>query len=279
MVFEFDMKRIIILFAILLLPVFCGLLYEKITKKSVFDWDEDETDTEENIDELIVNKTEELKALNEKIVAELQQAENNYNAKMELLDKNISEQTNKLKSIEEEIAERTKERSVIIEQLKADEEIKNQKDFYRIVLSKDALEDIEKLKGISKSLNNPATLNKFIYKEYIETPFNTMCGRVLGENSTKGGIYKIINLNNQMVYIGQTKAGFKNRWRTHVKNGLECGSDSKINKLYSAMIEEGIENFGFQIVEIVEDSSKLTEKERLYINHYDSKNWGYNSKL
>lgn len=181
------------------------------------------------------------------------------------------------KSLNGQIEQKRKEINSLIEQFKKDEEARKEADFYRIPISSAAQNDIDKLKGVAAHLNNPMVLLKFIYKEYYEVPFNAMCGRVLGENLNKSGIYKITNIQNQMCYIGQTKAGFKNRWRTHVKRGLGCEEQTN-NRLYDALKKEGIENFTFQVVEIC-DEKILTERERFYINFYDSKNWGYNSKM
>jgi hypothetical protein len=175
------------------------------------------------------------------------------------------------------IIKKKKEIQSLIEQFKKDEEARKEADFYRISIPSAAKNDIDKLKGVAAQLNNPIILNKFIYKEYYEAPFNAMCGRVLGENADKSGIYKITNIKNQMCYIGQTKAGFKNRWRTHVKRGLGCEEQTN-NRLYAGLKEDGLENFTFQILEICEEKI-LTERERFYINFYDSKNWGYNSKM
>ena len=175
------------------------------------------------------------------------------------------------------IAKKKGEIQNLIEQFKKDEEAREEADFYRIAIPESFKDDIAKLKGVAAQLSNPMTLNKFIYKEYYEAAFNAMCGRVLGENAEKSGIYKITNIKNQMCYIGQTKAGFKNRWRTHVKRGLGCEEQTN-NRLYTGLKEDGLENFTFQILEICEDKI-LTERERFYINFYDSKNWGYNSKI
>lgn len=175
------------------------------------------------------------------------------------------------------IAKKKGEIQNLIEQFKKDEEAREEANFYRIAIPESFKNDIAKLKGVAAQLSNPMTLNKFIYKEYYEAAFNAMCGRVLGENAEKSGIYKITNIKNQMCYIGQTKAGFKNRWRTHVKRGLGCEEQTN-NRLYTGLKEDGLENFTFQILEICDDKI-LTERERFYINFYDSKNWGYNSKI
>jgi len=175
------------------------------------------------------------------------------------------------------IIKKKKEIQSLIEQFKKDEEARKEADFYRIPISSAAKNDIDKLKGVAAQLSKPTTLNKFIYKEYYEAPFNAMCGRVLGGDADKSGIYKITNIQNQMCYIGQTKAGFKNRWRTHVKRGLGCEEQTN-NRLYDALKKEGVENFTFQVVEFC-DRKDLTEREKFYIDFYNSKDYGYNSKI
>ena len=176
-----------------------------------------------------------------------------------------------------QVIQKRNEINTLIEQFKKDEEARKEADFYRIPIAPAAQNDINILKGVAAQLNNPATLYKLIWKEYYENGFNAMIGRVLGDDKDSTGIYKITNIKNQMCYIGQTKAGFKNRWRTHVKQGLGCGEQAN-NRLYDALKKEGIENFTFQVVEICNEKI-LTERERFYINFYDSKNWGYNSKM
>jgi group I intron endonuclease len=79
-----------------------------------------------------------------------------------------------------------------------------------------------------------------------------------------------------MCYIGQTKAGFKNRWRTHAKRAVKA-EDGTSNRLYQDMWENGLENYTFQIIEICE-KDRLTEREKFYIDFFNSKEWGFNSK-
>ena len=175
-----------------------------------------------------------------------------------------------------QITQKRNEINTLIEQFKKDEEARKEADFYRIPIAPAAQNDINKLKGVAAQLNNPATLYKLIWKEYYENGFNAMIGRVLGDDKDSTGIYKITNIKNQMCYIGQTKAGFKNRWRTHVKRGLGCEEQTN-NRLYQDMWENGLENYTFQIVEKC-TPDKLTEREKFYISMYQSKNYGYNSR-
>ena len=214
------------------------------------------------------------------IDSKLHSLEDNYNITVKDYEMKIENVKKKYDiertSLNAKIIEAKNEVNNLIEQFKKDEEARKESDFYRINISNEVKEDISKIKSIAAQLRNPLVLYKLIWKEYYESAFNQMCGRVLGENADKIGIYKITNTKNNMCYIGQTKAGFKNRWRTHAKRGVRA-EEATNNRLYQVMWEEGLENFTFQIVEICEPA-KLTERERFFIDFYQSKNYGYNSK-
>ena len=216
----------------------------------------------------------------ERIDNKIHSLEDNYNITVKDYEMKIEYAKKKYDiertSLNAKIIEAKNEVNNLIEQFKKDEEARKESDFYRINISNEVKEDISKIKSIAAQLRNPLVLYKLIWKEYYESAFNQMCGRVLGENADKIGIYKITNTKNNMCYIGQTKAGFKNRWRTHAKRGVRA-EEATNNRLYQAMWEEGLENFTFQIVEICEPA-KLTERERFFIDFYQSKNYGYNSK-
>ena len=173
------------------------------------------------------------------------------------------------------ITKKKEEIQNLIEQFKKDEEARKEADFYRIPISSAAKNDIDKLKGVATQLSKPATLYKLIWKEYYENGFNAMIGRVLGGDKDKGGIYKITDIRNQMCYIGQT-TNFKNRWRTHAKRAVKA-EEGTSNRLYQEMWENGLENYTFQIVEIC-SKENLTEREKFYIDFFNSKEWGFNSK-
>lgn len=87
------------------------------------------------------------------------------------------------------------------------------------------------------------------------------------------GIYKITNLINGKVYIGQS-LDIHTRWNTH-KNKNTWGKNQAI---YKAFKKYGIENFEFSIIELC-DEKELNEKEIFYIELYDSFNKGYNMTL
>lgn len=179
------------------------------------------------------------------------------------------------RDLNSQIIQKRNEINALIEQFKKDEEARKEADFYRIPITSAAQNDINKLKGVAAQLNNPATLYKLIWKEYYENGFNAMIGRVLGNDKEKSGIYKITDTRNQMCYIGQT-TNFKNRWRTHAKRAVKA-EEGTSNRLYQDMWENGLENYTFQIIEICE-KDKLTEREKFYIDFFNSKEWGFNSK-
>ena len=84
------------------------------------------------------------------------------------------------------------------------------------------------------------------------------------------GIYAIENILNHKKYIGRSK-DVMNRWKQHIKHAFK----KKIkNKLYDAIIKEGLENFIFYILEITDN---LEEREKYFINKYDTMNNGYNT--
>ncbi len=151
-------------------------------------------------------------------------------------------------------------------------EDKLQKSKYMLQISDKSLKEINIIRSVEDKLIDPRPLRMIIWSGYLSKPANDLCVRVLGKNQITG-IYKITNTVTNMVYIGQSK-DIKTRWREHMKCGL--GIDTPVgNKLYAAMIEDGIENFTFELLETCL-SSELDEKEKLYIELYDSYNFGYN---
>ena len=82
------------------------------------------------------------------------------------------------------------------------EEMKETKDFYRIKLTSEDVEEIEKLRSILPYLRDKEPLNKVIWKVYYEKPLNDLIGRVIGPG-IHTGIYKITDIDNDKCYIGQ----------------------------------------------------------------------------
>lgn len=93
-------------------------------------------------------------------------------------------------------------------------------------------------------------------------------------------IYKITNLINSKIYIGQTTTSLQERIYNYRK---ECKWSKNPRPIISAMRKYGIENFTFEIVENdILTKKLLDEKERYYINEvYKSltTQGGYNVEL
>lgn len=91
-----------------------------------------------------------------------------------------------------------------------------------------------------------------------------------------GYIYKIQNLINNRVYIGQTMKSYEKRFQQH-KNNYDKPYFSQLT-LYKAFKKYGLENFSFEPIEEIENE-KLDEREKYWIDYYDSYKNGYNMTL
>lgn len=85
-----------------------------------------------------------------------------------------------------------------------------------------------------------------------------------------GYIYKITNDINNKSYIGLTTTTVEQRWSKHIRNYQTVDY-----ALYKAMRKYGIDHFLIQMVERC-DNECLNERERYYIDLYDTYNNGYN---
>ena len=161
-----------------------------------------------------------------------------------------------------------------VEANKRTQEMLEQEDFYRLQLSEEDLEEVYKLKDISKFLRNKEPLNKVIWKVYYEKPYTDLIGRVIGKNQ-KTGIYKITNIKNKMCYVGQA-VDVSNRWKQHIKRGLGAETPTK-NKLYPVMAKEGVENFTFELIEEC-SPAQLNDREKYWQEFFKAKEFGYSIK-
>lgn len=88
-----------------------------------------------------------------------------------------------------------------------------------------------------------------------------------------GIIYKITNITNNKVYIGQTNRTFEERIKEHKSHykrqrfAIEC-----------AFYKYGINNFSFEIIDEGNSQEDLNDKEKKYVKIYNSnsKKFGYN---
>lgn len=93
------------------------------------------------------------------------------------------------------------------------------------------------------------------------------------------GIYKITNELTEKAYIGQS-IQIEIRWKQHIYDATHIREKTKKRKLYNAFYEYGIENFTFEVLEECEMvQSILNERERYWIQYYNTYNDGYNMTL
>ena len=93
-----------------------------------------------------------------------------------------------------------------------------------------------------------------------------------------GLIYKIINLTNGKIYIGQTTRSLEKRWREHINF-----SKNDINlPFYNSIRNTGALNFKIEVLGYFNNQAELNLAEIYYIKHYQSLiiyNRGYNLNL
>jgi len=144
--------------------------------------------------------------------------------------------------------------------------------FYKVSLTPLEEEDIMRLEEVKTFLHQPVILSKLIWSTYFQKQTTDMCNRVLG-TKTVCGIYKITNIKTNQCYIGQS-VDVSERFKQHMKCGLGIDA-SATNKLYNAMQKDKVWNFTFELIEEC-PREQLNEKERQWIQMYQSDKMGYN---
>ena len=195
----------------------------------------------------------------------LQDAQTNFTSK-------IQEKQIELESIQNELNKAIAKQKAIIESNKREEEKLYNFTFYTLQISDEDKKEIKKLKEIADFFRSPQVLYKIIWKTYYEKAFTDLIGRIT-DTPIVCGIYKITNLNNKKVYIGQS-TNIKERLRTHIKKGLGADTPGN-NKLYKAMFADGVENFLYEIIEKC-PREELNDKERYWITYFGAQEYGYN---
>ena len=163
---------------------------------------------------------------------------------------------------------------VMVETSKRAAQDEANKNFYRLQVTLQDLEEIAKIRSIEPYLRAAEPLNKVIWKVYYEKPCNDMIGRVLG-TTKKTGIYKITSLIDGKCYVGQS-TDVAERWKQHIKRGIGADTPTR-NKLYPVMLTTGVENFTFELLEEC-TTSELNDKEDYWQKVYHAIDFGYSIK-
>ena len=86
-------------------------------------------------------------------------------------------------------------------------------------------------------------------------------------------IYKITNLINNKVYIGQSARGTQQRFKRHIQDAVSERLDTHLAR---AIRMYGPENFTVEVIDTADTQDELNQKEQYWIRHYDSIKHGYN---
>lgn len=174
-----------------------------------------------------------------------------------------------------EIEDYKQKRKAINEAIRREEEVENEIDYHRIILSDMDKEDINYLLSIEEKIHNKDLLHKLIWSEYLQKPFNQMINNIFGSNVPKNVIYCIENYTTHKKYIGKTSAEVSKRWTEHIKSSLNIGGIKK-QKIHEALFKHWDE-YTFSILEVVTKET-LNEKEKYYISFFETDKYGFNSK-
>ena len=235
----------------------------------------------------IQEKNEELNRLHQQSINSLEvekqlseQAFDNYFKTLEQqYDKTDKEYAKKVQSCEKELSlvqadlDKMREMRAAAQQaLLKEQEIKENKDNYRLIPTDADLADIKTLERVKRQLNKPRILSMLIWQTYWQ-PIAKRQFPVIIKAKTATGIYKITNTITEQCYIGQAIDIYK-RWSQHAKCGLGIDTPPG-NKLYKAIQEYGLENFTFEVLTEC-NSTELDEKEKYFISLYQADIFGYN---
>lgn len=197
-----------------------------------------------------------------------------YTAAQTKLQQEYEEAQKALAAVKAELDDFQQRRNVVNEEILRQREISEHTDFYRIVLPQNSLDDIQVLNAIRHNLHSHDSLDKLIYDVYIAKPVQEMVKRIL-RGEAPSGIYKITRLKTGEIYVGKS-SDVKSRWQQHAKTAFGCGTIAH-SILHTTMERDGIENFTFELLEEV-PKDKLGEREKYWIEFYDSKKYGLNEK-
>lgn len=212
----------------------------------------------------------------ETLESNYQEKDKEYLLLREMLEKAYDERHKKLREAsikeEEELENIRSTRASAIEALRREKEILASSSFYCLQITDEDKADIVRLENVKKTLNKPRVLSMLIWSTYYQKELKSLSANILG-TGIKTGIYKITNIITGEVYIGQA-VDIAKRWTDHAKHGLGIDTPAG-NKLYKAMQEYGLYSFSWELLEECE-SKLLNEKERFYIDLYQSVDYGYN---
>ena len=175
---------------------------------------------EHTYDELtrLENSLNKLTSQSEKIAVDaytnyVEGLEKAYNEAEHNFDANMSSLRHDILKLNQELDELKATRAAAHEALLKEQEVKDNKDNYRLLPSQSDLNDARRLEIVKRELNKPPILSMLIWQTYWQPLAKKQFPLIL-QNKTKCGIYKITNLITDDSYIGQSVDIYK-RWCDH----------------------------------------------------------------
>lgn len=199
--------------------------------------------------------------------SEYNKAEENFDTQLKNIKQVIQEHQEELKKIQKTYA-------AAIEAQLREAEIQQSLEFFCLHLTPAEQSTIALIEDLKPRLPEPRVLSMLVWQTFYQKKMNALCLNILRKTIPVCGIYKITNRITGLCYIGQS-VDIAKRWKDHAKCGLGIDTPTQ-NKLYQAMLKDGLTNFTFELLEECE-KDLLNEKEKFYINLYQACDYGYNS--
>ena len=203
---------------------------------------------------------------------EILKNEKQLNVIKEYHQKYIDQLDLKVDQVKKELKSLQETRAAAIAAAQKEKEIKENKDDYCLILPREEANDVEILRGIIKKIAKPRAILMAIWQAYYQPIAKKKFPKILGKADVCG-IYKITNQETGECYIGQA-VDVRRRWMDHCKMMLQIDAP-KNNQLYTAAAEYGLDVFSFELL-LECESSQLNEKEKYFIELYNSDAIGYN---
>ena len=145
-------------------------------------------------------------------------------------------------------------------------------EYHLNITDNDKLEIKELQMVAAKYVRIRPVILKAVYEIYYAPEVKKLVARVVGKTKVCG-IYRITSRIDGRIYIGKS-VDIAARWQTHFKRAAGVETETT-NLLYPAMRQDGLDQFSFEIIEKVEDDTKLGEREKYWQEFYDAKSHGF----
>lgn len=190
----------------------------------------------------------------------------------EILIDGFKDQVNEVRA---ELEDYKVKRDVINQEISRNRAILEKKEFYSIQLNSNTVADLNFLEKVREQIFYREKFDKLVYDNYIHSHAKALVKRLTSGRKICG-IYKVTNTTTNEVYIGKS-VSIGDRIVTHIKAVYRQGTIGS-PQLTAAIQKYGISSFTWEILEEV-DRETLSEREKFYIEFYDTVNYGYNMRV